>query len=162
MLTGLFIVFLLSASTPEEFLQELCENRIGTDGAIFWSTHSSTEVPDSYSNPDSLLLLLADKEGLSVDPGARTSFLSNDETFRIEFGESYWTWADQEGTRHRTKGLAIIECIRGNYSWVKIPILTSPSVSAGRKEKLVSGLLITILILVFMAIFISWAKRRYL
>lgn len=159
---SLFIVFLLSASTPEEFLNELCEHRIGTDGATFWSTHASAEVPDRFANPDSLLLLLADKEGLSVNPGSRTNFLSIDETFRIEFGESYWTWTDQEGSRHRTKGLAVIDCTRGNYTWVQIPVLTSRSVSAGRKQKLISGLLITILILVFTAISVGWAKRRYL
>ncbi len=162
MWTSLFIVFLLSASTPEEFLQELCENRIGTDGAIFWSTHASAEVSDNYTNSDTLLLLLADKEGLSVNPGSRTSFLSIDETFRIEFGESYWTWTDQEGARHRIEGLAIIECRRGNYTWVQIPVLTSTSISAGRKEKLVSGILITILILIFTAFSLGWAKRRYL
>lgn len=159
---NLFIVFLLSASTPEEFLHELCEHRIGTDGAIFWSTHASAEVPDRYANPDSLLLLLADKEGLSVNPGSRTSFLSIDETFRIEFGKSYWTWTDQEGSSYRTEGLAVIECIRGNYTWVQIPALSSISVSAGRQQKLISGLSITILILVFTAFSVGWAKRRYL
>lgn len=162
MLANLFIIFLISAATPEEFLQELCENRMGSDGAIFWSTHASAEVPDNYSDPDSLMLLLADMEGLSVDPGSRTGFLSIDETFRIEFGESYWTWTDREGKHHRTEGLAIIECVRSNYSWIQIPILSGTSVSAGKKEKLVSGFLITILILIFTAISISWAKRRYL
>ncbi len=159
---SLLIVFLFSASTPEEFLQELCEHRIGTDGAIFWSTHAASEVPDRYANPDSLLLLLADKEELSVNPGSRTNFRNIDETFRIEFGESYWTWTDAEDTRHRTEGLAIIECTRGNYIWVQIPVLSSRSVSAGRKQTLISGFLFTILILVFTAISIAWAKRRYL
>ena len=162
MLISLFIVFLLSASTPEEFLQELCEHRIGTDGAIFWSTHASAEVPDTYANPDSLLLLLADKEGLSVNPGSRTNFLNIDESFRIEFRESCWTWADQEGALHRTEGLAVIECTQGNYTWVQIPVLSSRSVSAGREQKLISGVLITILILIFTAISVGWAKRRYL
>ncbi|MCD4847882.1 MAG: hypothetical protein K8R76_06800 [Candidatus Aegiribacteria sp.] len=159
---SLFIVFLLSASTPEEFLHELCDNQMGTDGAIFWSTHASAEVPDRYANPDSLLLFLADKEELSVNPGSRTNFLSIGETFRIEFGKSYWTWIDQEGSRHRTEGLAVIECTRGNYTWVQIPVLSSRSVSAGKKQKLISGILITILILVFTAISVGWAKRRYL
>lgn len=159
---SLFIAFLLSVSTPEEFLQELCEHRTGTEGAIFWSTHASSEVPEKHTNPDSLLLLLADKDDLSVNPGSRTSFLNFDETFRIEFGESYWTWIDQEGSRHRTEGLTVIECTRGNYTWVQIPVLSSGSVSAGRKQKLVSGVIITILILVFTAIFVGWAKRRYL
>ncbi len=162
MWTSLFILFLLSVSTPEEFLQELCDNRIGIDGAIFWATHASAEVPNKYANPDSLLLLLTDKEGLSVNPGSRTNFLNIDETFRIEFEESCWTWTDKEGARHRTEGLAIIECTRGNFTWVQIPVLTCGSVSAGKKEKLVSGLLITILILVFTVISVSWAKRRYL
>ena len=162
MWTNLLIVFLLSVSTPEEFLQELCEHRIGTDGSTFWSTHASAEVPNRYSNPDSLLLLLADKEGLSVNSGPRTSFQSINETFRIEFGESYWTWTDHEGARCRTEGLSVIECTRGLYTWVQIPVLTSRSVSAGKTEKLVSGLLITILFLLFTAIAVGWAKRRYL
>lgn len=153
---------LLTASTPEEFLMELCENSTGIEGAEFWYFHADSEVQSTLNDPDSLSQLLYGMQELSVNTGARTAFQDRGGIFIIEFGESKWTWLDSNGNLHKKDGLSIVICSRGNYMWSEIPVLTSGSISIGKKEKFISGIMITFLILTFAFILMIWAKRKYL
>lgn len=156
------VLILISASSPEEFLQELCDNSSGPQGAEFWADHASESVQYGLSDADSLLQLLSNKQRLSVIPGTRTAFETRETTFVIEYGRSSWTWVDGEGGIHRSEGLTVVECTDGDYGWREIPLLNSGSVRVGETEKLVSGFILTMLVLLFATILISWAKRRYL
>ena len=153
---------LLTASTPEDFLMELCDNSTGIEGAEFWYSRADSEVQSALNDPDSLAQLLYGMQELSVNTGARTAFQDKSGTFKIEFGESRWTWHDSSGNLHRKDGLSIVVCSQGNYMWSEIPVLTSGSIIIGKKEKLISGIMITSLILTFAFILIIWAKRKYL
>ena len=161
----LFIVIcaiLLTPSTPEEFLHELCENSSGMEGAEFWSSHASIEVQSALADPDSLVILLGRMQELTVNTGRRTAFEESDDAFRIEFGESIWTWIDSYGNLNRKEGLSVIICSQGNYMWYKIPVLESGSISVGNRERLISGILVTFLMMISVFVFLTWAKRRYL
>lgn len=155
------IIFLLSASTPEGFLQELCDNHYGTDGAIFWATHASSEVKEELADSDSLMLLLGNINELSVTPGMRTDFENTGDAFRIEYAESFWTWTDSAGSLHRVDGLTSVECRYGDYTWIQIPVLSSESTSISKNEKMIFGFLLSILLALFAIISLGWAKRRY-
>ena len=162
MLFILICSILLTSSTPEDFLNELCENSSGMEGAEFWASHASMEVQSTFADPDSLANILWGIRELTVNTGMRTAFDERNNTFRIEFGESVWTWIDSDGNLNRKRGLSIVICSQGNYTWSEIPVLTSGSVSIGRKEKLITGIMITFLLGIATFIFLIWAKRRYL
>lgn len=153
---------LLTVSTPEDFLMELCDNSTGMEGAEFWASHASSEVQPTLGDPDSLAQLLYGMLELSVNTGERTAFQDRGSTFKIEFGESRWTWLDSGGNFHRKDGLSIVVCSQGNYTWSEIPVLTSGSISISKNEKIISGIMITFLILVFALILLIWVKRKYL
>ncbi len=158
----LIFSIILTPATPEDFLNELCVNSRGTEGAGYWASHASSEVQNALHNPDSLAAFLGGMRELSVNPGARTDFEDRGNTFLIEFGESRWTWKDSDGNYHRIDGPSIVICSQGSYAWSKLPVFSSGHVSIGRKEKLVSGIMITFLILTFALILLIWANRRYL
>ncbi|MEN8209715.1 MAG: hypothetical protein ABFR50_10755 [Candidatus Fermentibacteria bacterium] len=162
MLSIMICTILMTPSTPEAFMHELCGNSCGMEGAEFWSSHASSEVHSALADPDSLSIILGKMQELTVDPGARTAFETYDSTFRIEFGESIWTWTDSNGGLNRIEGLTTVVCSRGIYSWSEIPALLTGSVNIGRKERLISGILITFLMLISAFVFLIWAKRRYL
>ncbi|NOQ21026.1 MAG: hypothetical protein GQ565_00030 [Candidatus Aegiribacteria sp.] len=162
MLFMLICAILFTPSTPEDFLHELCKNSSGIEGAEFWSSHASMEVQSAFSDPDSLAIILGGMRELNVNTGTRTAFEECENTFRIEFGESIWTWIDSDGNLNRKKDLSVIICSQGNYTWSEIPVLASGSISIGRKEKLITGILITFLVLISTFILLIWAKRRYL
>ncbi|RKZ09425.1 hypothetical protein DRQ25_06460 [Candidatus Fermentibacteria bacterium] len=162
MLSIMICTILLTPSTPEGFVQELCENSIGIEGAQFWSSYASTQVQSALSDPDSLVMILNEMQDLTVSTGIRTAFEDNENAFRIEFGESEWTWIDSNGSLHRITGLTVVVCSLGNYTWLEIPVLSSRSVSVGRKERLISGILITFMLMISTLVFLVWLKRRYL
>jgi len=162
MLFLMIFSIILTPSSPEDLLNELCENSRGMNGAEFWSAHASDEVQSSQSDPDSLLQILDGMHDLTVAAGDRTSFEDRGNSFRIEFGNSVWTWFDENGRLNRTEGMAIVLCNTGTYSWMEIPVLTSGSISIGPKERIVSGIMVTILVLIFASILLVWAKRRFL
>lgn len=162
MLLIMICSLLLTPSTPEDFIHELCENSSGLDGAEFWSSYASTEVQSALTDPDSLVVLLSGMQDLSVSTGARTAFEESENAFRIQFGESNWTWIDSNGSLHRITGLTVVVCSLGNYTWSKIPVLSSKSVSVGRKERLIFGILITFLLMISTLVFLVWLRRRYL
>ncbi|MCD4702067.1 MAG: hypothetical protein K8S24_09455 [Candidatus Aegiribacteria sp.] len=161
----LFIIIcsiLLTPSTPEDFLYELCENSIGMEGTEFWSLHASNEVQSKFSDPDSLTIILGGMRNLTVDTGTRTAFEERGNSFRIEFGESIWTWIDSDGNLNRKEGLSVVICSMGNYTWSEIPVLSSGSIKMGRREELITGIFLTFLLLISTFILLIWAKRRYL
>ena len=162
MLSIMICAILLTPSTPEGFIHELCENSSGMEGAEFWSTHASMEVQSAHADPDSLVRILDRMQELTVNTGTRTAFEESENEFRIEFGESEWTWIDSNGSLHRIKGLTVVVCSQGNYTWSEIPILALRSVSVSIRERLISGVLITLLVLISTLVYITWAKRRYL
>jgi len=162
MLFILICAILMTPSTPEEFLHELCENSSGMAGAEFWSTHASMEVQSALADPDSLVIILGGMQELTVRTGTRTAFEESDNAFRIEFGESIWTWIDSYDNLNRKKGLSVIICSQGNYKWLIIPVLESGSVRVGNREKLITGILVTFLMMISVFVFLTWAKRRYL
>jgi hypothetical protein len=162
MLFIMICTILLTPSTPEDFIIELCENSSGMEGAEFWSSHASTEVQSALTDPDSLVMLLSGMQDLNVSTGIRTEFEESENAFRIEFGESNWTWTDLNGSLHSITGLTVVVCSQGNYTWSEIPVLSSRSISVGRRERLILGILITFLLMISTFVFIVWAKRRYL
>ncbi len=143
MLSIMIYAILLTPSTPEDFLHELCVNSSGIEGAEYWSSHASLEVQSAFADPDSLLIILGRMQELTVNTGARTAFEETENAFRIEFGESIWTWIDYGGDLNRKEGLSVIVCSQGNYTWSEIPVLESGSISVGNREKLISGIMIT-------------------
>lgn len=153
---------LLAPATPEEFLLELCENSSGTEGAEYWAAHASSSVPLRLADPDTLHAILMNRQQLSVDPGTRTAFTQQDGSFRVEFGQSRWSWTDRNGNTSRRDGLAVVGVTDGNYSWSAIPALEEGSFRMGDKERLISGIMLTFLLMVLAAVLIAWARRRYL
>ncbi|OPL19051.1 MAG: hypothetical protein AVO35_12645 [Candidatus Aegiribacteria sp. MLS_C] len=153
---------ILTPSTPEEFLLELCENSSGRDGAEYWSEHASDEVQRRLADPDSLQVILDDRHELSVDPGPRTAFVQEGDNFRIEFGRSSWTWRDLSGETNRKEGVTVVLVISGEYSWSSLPVLEQTSLRIGNRERLMSGLILTFLLLTAAVVLVAWAKRRYL
>jgi len=158
----LVLSILLTPSTPEDFLNELCVNSSGTEGAEYWASHASSEVQYALRDQDSLAIFLGDIRELSVNTGIRTAFEDRGNTFRIEFGESRWSWHDSDGNYHRIDGSSVVICSQGSYAWSELPVFASGQISIGRKEKLISGIMITFLILTFALILLVWANRRYL
>ena len=162
MLLIMICSILLAPSTPEGFIHEMCENSSGIEGAEFWSSCASMEVHSTLTDPDSLVKILSGMQDLTVSTGTRTAFEESESAFRIEFGESSWTWIDPNNRLHRVTGLTVVVCSLGDYTWSKIPILSSRSVSVGGKERLVLGILITFLLFISTLVFLVWVKRRYL
>lgn len=157
----LVLTILSYADSPEDFLYQLCDNRSGTEGALFWSDMASAAVDSLLSHPDTLAMRLSTMRDLSVEPGPRTLFETTENGYRVEFAESAWTWTGDDGRLHRVNGLTGIDWTAEGYRWYRIIFLVSGSVSIGRKERMVTGLLVTVLILVFGAILLGWAKRKY-
>ncbi len=159
----LFVVALLGyPESPVEFLDHLCENRSGPEGAIYWSDMAASCVDTLLSDPDSLGAQLSSRMDLSVEPGIRTLFETTDDGYIVEYGESIWTWTAEDGRLHRINGVTGIEWTAIGYRWIRLPFLVSSiSVSVGRKERLVTAVLFTILILVFGAIAVAWVKRQF-
>ena len=162
MLFLLTLSVMMTVSTPEEFLTELCDSSSGPEGIEYWVDHASASVNPLVANPDSLSIILGTMQELNVIPGDRTLFESDGDTFRIEFGGSKWTWTDRHGNQYMREGLTVVLCTGGIYSWSKIPALDEVSASVGKREKLITGVILTFILIIFAFIILMWAKRRYL
>lgn len=158
----LLCVLALTPSTPEEFLRELCINSRGTAGAEYWSEHASSEVTDLLSDPDTLLTLLENMEDLSVEPGPRTDFGKEGDVFRVEFGESRWTWRDSHGNTGHARGLTVVTVTEGKFKWVKLPALEHSAATIGIREKLISGVFLSFMLILSALLAVAWARRKYL
>lgn len=153
---------LLAPATPEDFLLELCGNSSGTEGAEYWANHASSSVPLRLANTDTLHAILMNRQQLSVDPGPRTAFVQQNGSFRVEFGQSRWSWTDRNENQSRRDGLAVVLVTDGNYTWSAIPALDEGSFMMGDRERLISGIMLTFLLMILAAVLIAWARRRYL
>jgi len=162
MMFFLAFAILLAPATPEEFLIELGRNSSGVRGAEYWSESASGEVQERLTDPDSLLGLLQFMSQLSVDPGPRTAFIEQEGSFRVEFGESQWTWANADGQLSMKKGLSVVIVTDGEYSWAELPVLERGSFNIGTRERLISGIMLTFLFMVVAGVLLAWARRRYL
>lgn len=158
----LVCALLLAPATPEEFLVDLCENSSGAEGAAYWASHASSSVSRRLTDPDTLRAILTNRQQLSVEPGPRTAFTQQNGSFRVEFEESRWSWTDRIGNQSRRDGLAVVLVTDGNYSWTAIPALEEGSFMMGKKERLISGIMLTFLLMILAAVLIAWARRRYL
>lgn len=161
MLFLLIAAVLTSPSTPEEFLSALCDSTRGQEGLEYWISSASEDAVFPHGEPDSMRSILENMKDLTVEPGHRTSFMDLGNTFVIEFGDSRWTWTDPQGNVNRKVGLATVRCENGDYSWTVLPVLDTKSFSLGMKERLIAGLMVTVLVLVFGSILVAWASRRY-
>jgi hypothetical protein len=121
MIFMLICSILLTASTPEDFLMELCENSSGIEGAEFWYFHADSEVQFTLNDPDSLAQILGRMQELSVNTGARTAFQDSGNSFKIEFGES------------RSDLL-----ISGNLNWDRFRYFVTPLVQSFHKPGAIS------------------------
>jgi hypothetical protein len=157
----LLVSILLSPSNPEDFLNELCINSIGQEGAEYWSTHAHSAVPDAMASADSLFRFLQDRNQLAVDPGPRTAFVEEDNGFRVEFAQSEWTWTDESGNSAKKDGLSIVYVINGGYYWAELPLSDSGSLIMGTKESLISGIMLTFLLMIVAGVLVAWARRRF-
>jgi hypothetical protein len=157
----LMLSLILTPSTPEEFLVDLCNNSTGAAGAEYWADCASEEVFPTLAEPDSLIDLLRDKDQLTVDPGQRTSFSEENGVFRIEFGDSKWTWIDITGNAVSRKGSSVVLVINGEYYWSKLPVLETSSYRLDSRESLMSGIVLTFIVMVVAMVLILWARRRY-
>jgi hypothetical protein len=156
----LLVVTLYTADGPEEFLKDLCSNRQGPEGALFWSqTHAPAEggIP---LDPDSLAPWLAQLRDLSVEPGERTLFEETENGYVIEYGESQWTWTAADGRVQRAEGLAGILWLEGDYYWLELPLFLSEPPGISLRERLLAGLLFTGMILGIGVTAIIWARKR--
>jgi hypothetical protein len=156
----LLAVTLHAADGPVEFLQDLCDNRYGPSGALFWSETHAPGEDGTPLDPDSLAPRLAQLRDLSVDPGERTRFEETDTGYLIEYGESCWTWTGADGRLQRAEGLTCVLWRDGGYYWVELPVLVSGSAGIGPRERILAGLLFTGMILGLGVTAMLWARRR--
>ena len=150
------------AEGPEEFLQDLCDNRSGAAGALFWAENHLPGENGSPAQPDSLAPQLVLLRDLSVEPGERTRFENTGDGYVIEYAGSRWTWTGPDGRIRSTTGLTAVSWRGGDYRWIDLPVLFSSSGGIGPRDKLLSGFLFTTIIIVFGVIVVIWARRRYL
>jgi hypothetical protein len=157
----LLSAILYTADGPEAFLNDLCANRQGLEGALFWAqTHAPAEdgVP---LDPDSLEPRLAQLRELSVEPGERTLFEETDNGYIIEYGESRWTWTAADGRIQRAEGLTGILWLDGDYYWLELPVIAPESAGISLRERLLAGLLFTGMILGMGVTAVIWARKRH-
>ena len=81
-------------STPEDFLQSLCDNTEGPEAVRFWQQSAWSEIDPILINTDSLSELLDGMKNLNVDPGRRIlrNIDENTGQYNVEYPESHWSW----------------------------------------------------------------------
>ena len=158
----LLALILHYAEGPEEFLQDLCDNRSGAAGALFWAENRTPGEDGAPVEPDSLAPQLALLRDLSVEPGDRTLFENTGDGYIIEYAGSRWSWTGADGRIRSVTGLTVVSWREGDYRWIEVPMLVSSTGRIGPREKLLSGFLFTTIIMVFGVIVVIWARRRYL
>ena len=146
-------------STPEEFLHSLCENRVGLQGARFWAECSWEESVEL----DSIAVLLNGFEYLSVEPGRRILSEIDEVTgdYTVEYPESKWSWHDENSNDCRSVGRSVIIWSDGHFYWKELPLFSGPVAEVGFAERFITGLLFTVVLLVFGVLVLVWARRKY-
>jgi len=156
----LLAIVLHAAEGPEEFLNDLCGNRQGPEGALFWAQTRAPAEDGVPLDPDSLAPRLSQLRDLSVEPGERTLFEETDHGYIIEYAESQWTWTASDGRVQRAEGLAGILWLDGDYYWLELPVIAPESPGISLRERLLAGLLFTGMILGMGVTAVFWARRR--
>ncbi len=146
-------------STPEEFLNSLCDNRIGLQGARYWvesSWQQSIEL-------DSIAFFLNDFDDLSVEPGRRILTEIDEVTgeYTVEYPESKWSWQGENNQACRSVGKSVVVWSDGHYYWKELPLFSGSAAEIGITEKFITGLLFTVVLLVFGVLVLVWARRKY-
>jgi len=146
-------------STPEDFLNSLCDNRAGLQGARFW-------VESSWQEPielDSIAFLLNGFEDLSVEPGRRILSEIDEVTgeYTVEYPESKWSWQGENNHAHRAVGISVVIWSDGHYYWKELPLFSGTAADVGITERFITGLLFTVVLLVFGVLVLVWARRKY-
>lgn len=160
-LLSLMVMYAIASytSTPEDFLNSLCDNRAGLQGARFW-------VESSWQEPielDSIAVLLNGFEHLSVEPGRRTLSEIDEVTgeYTVEYPESKWSWQGENSSDCRVVGRSVVIWSDGHYYWKELPLFSGPAAEIGITEKFITGLLFTVVLLVFGVLVLVWARRKY-
>jgi len=157
----LAMALLLNPSTPEEFLDELCLRSNQRDWE-YWSSAAFDDVSPELSDLAFISEHLDERRDLTVDPGPRTDFQDlGSAGFRIEYEESVWTWVDGQGITNSKKGFSAVISNHGDYAWSDLAVLHEGSARMGHRERMVSGILLTFVIMIIGGILLFWAKRRY-
>jgi hypothetical protein len=162
-----FLALLLLAgsytSTPEQFLDSLCTNRTGMEGARFWIESSWNGPEGALADADSMRLFLEGMTGLSVELGSRDLGEVDRETgrYRVEYPSSVWSWKGQDGRMYRISGPSAVIWDQGRFYWDTLPVIGGEAAGVGVAERFLTAILFTVLILMFGVLFLVWAKRRF-
>ncbi len=165
-MTSFLLVLFLSGSytaTPEEFLDGLCEQIQGLEGARFWHESAWEDIEGSLSDPDSMRVFLEGRVNLSVDPGHRILSEIDEETgrYRVEYPASIWTWSGEDGRMCRTAGPSVIIWSDGHFYWQTLPVIGGRPAEIGMTERFLTGIFFTVIVLLFGMLLIIWAKRKF-
>lgn len=158
----LISALLIAPVSPEEFLQALCDTAGKFGGPEFWSRSAAEEVDPAVASRDSIAAFLAETRDLSVDPGAPVLLESDqvDFSYRASFPDAEWSWIDPSGRVHRATGNTVVISSGGVFRWVLLPPLEG-SISVGPGEKILVGLILTVMALLIGGFALWWVKRRW-
>jgi hypothetical protein len=154
-------LFVLPTS-PEEFLQVLCDTAGKPGGAVYWSRSAEQGVDPILSSADSIEAFFSDAADLSVFPGTplRPEIDYESNSYTVSFPEASWSWTDGTGRIHRATGKTVVTFSDGLFHWVQLSPLEG-SVSVGSREQMVAGVMMTLLTLMIGVFVLWWVKRRW-
>jgi len=158
---SLLIMYTIASytSTPEDFLNSLCDNRTGLQGARFWVESSWQESIEL----DSIAVLLNGFEYLSVEPGRRILSEIDEVTgeYTVEYPESRWSWRGEDNHDCRAVGRSVVVWSDGHFYWKELPLFSGSAAEISITQKFITGLLFTVVLLVFGVLVLVWARRKY-
>jgi hypothetical protein len=154
---------LVAPTSPEAFLQVLCDTAGKAGGDLYWSRTAAAEVSPALSSRDSIGSFFSGASDLSVDPGNPVLLESDQATYsyRVSFPEAAWSWTGPDGRVHRARGSTVVISSGALFQWVSLPPLQGSSVSVGPKDRIVAGFMMTVLTLLLGAFALWWVKRRW-
>jgi hypothetical protein len=159
---ALISVLCVAPTSPEEFLETLCDTAGKSGGAEYWSHTAAGEVDATLSSADSIAAFFAGARDISVDLGYPVLLESDqvDFSYRVSFPDARWSWIDASGRVHRSSGSTIVISADGMFEWAALPPLEG-SVSIGPGERIAAGLTLTLLTLMIGAFVLWWVRRRW-
>jgi hypothetical protein len=165
-MTGLLLLLALCGSytsTPESFLDSLCSNRHGLEGARFWLSTAWEQPDPPLCDQDSMIAFLEGLQDLSVELGPRELGDVDEVTgqYRVEYPRSIWTWRSSSGKMYRTAGPSAVIWCDGDFYWETLPVIGSEAAGVGITEKFLTAIFFTVFILMFGVLFLVWARRKF-
>jgi hypothetical protein len=150
-------------STPEQFLDSLCTNRTGLEGARFWIDSSWDGPEGALSDADSMRAFLEGMTNLAVEVGSRDLGEVDQETgmYRVEYPSSMWTWMGSDGRMYRISGPSVVIWDRGRFYWETLPVMGVEAAGVGITERFLTAIFFTVMILLFGVLLLVWARRRF-